>query len=166
MNEADNRHSVSQLLAQLNEKANTVYMFAVLYSDYLSEKQSYGTEFEVNMVEVHLLTYIDENPGITTTQLAKVFNRTKSAISQTASKLEEKGLLRRERHSENVKAISLFATEDGQRLSKAHRHHDASEVADTMCELMKTCTPEEVDHFFKVINSYIDLLKNDIEQKE
>ena len=82
--------SVNALFSQLNEKADLVYRFASLYNDYMSEKHDYGTGHLINMVEVHTLTAIEENPGITISQLALMWHRTNSALSQTATKLEKR----------------------------------------------------------------------------
>lgn len=150
--------SVDSLFGQLNQKANIVYWFAILYNDYMSSKQSYGTDMFVNMVEVHMLTSIEENQGITITELAKYWKRTKSAVSQTVTKLEKKGLVERVKNPNNEKSVFLYPTKKGTELSISHKNHDAVEVADTMRELMKTCTPTEIDSFFKVIKCYIDLL--------
>ena len=35
------------------------------------------------MMEIHTLTYIDDRPGITATELSKLWHKSKSAISQT-----------------------------------------------------------------------------------
>ena len=83
--------SVNKIFDQLNQKANAVYNFVMLYSGYMSERHNYGVGIPINMVEVHTLTAIEENPGITISQLASLWQRTNSALSQTATKLEKKG---------------------------------------------------------------------------
>lgn len=154
-----NQLSVNELLFQLNEKANLLYKFAILYSDYTGENQDYGTGELINMVEVHTLTAIEDNPGINVTQLALIWNRTKGAISQTATRLEKKGLIERRRNSKNSKIVELFPTEKGIRLSQAHKQFDSIEVSKTLDELLRAgCTSEELDAFFKVITKYINIL--------
>lgn len=153
--------SVDNLFYQLNDKANQVYKFAMLYSDYMSEKHDYGTGQLINMVEVHTLTAIEESPGITVSQLANMWNRTNSALSQTATKLEKKGYIVRQKDPDNARAIRLYVTPQGQELSVAHKAYDAIDVTQTLHELNRYCTTEEIDHFFKVINYYIQILEKD-----
>lgn len=153
------RDSAAGLFSHLNEKADLVYKFASLYNDYMSEKHDYGTGQLINMVEVHTLTAIEENPGITITQLADLWHRTSSALSQTATKLEKKGYIVRVKSPDNARNIQLFVTPAGKELSLAHKAYDMVDVTETLQELVNRCSVEEVVHFFKVIGSYIQLLE-------
>ena len=149
--------SLDTAYQQLLSRADLVYKFATLYSDYLSENQDYGTGQLVTMVEVPTLSAIEANPGITVTELAQMNNRTKGAISQTVSKLEKKGLIRREKRDGNAKTVLLFCTPAGKELSGRHMANDVSEVTQTMAELLRNCTMQELDAFFKVMTYYIKL---------
>lgn len=153
--------SVNALFSQLNEKADLVYRFASLYNDYMSEKHDYGTGHLINMVEVHTLTAIEENPGITISQLALMWHRTNSALSQTATKLEKRGYIIRKRDSDNARNVRLYATPTGVEISIAHKAYDVIDVTSTLQALIQMCGPEAVDHFFKVIDCYIKLLEDE-----
>ena len=153
--------STDELFKNLQARADLVFKFAIMYADYLSEKHDYGTGELINMVEVHTLTAIEETPGITVTELAKYWNRTKGAISQTVTKLANKGYVSKRKHPTNAKNVLLFATQKGKKLSYAHKAYDVADVTTTMQELMKHCTPEEIDSFFKVIAFYNQILENE-----
>lgn len=156
-----NQNSVNVLFSQLNEKADLVYKFASLYNDYMAEKHDYGTGQLINMVEVHTLTAIEENPGITISQLASMWRRTNSALSQTATKLEKRGFITRVKDPNNARSVQLFATPEGVKLSLAHKAYDVIDVTSTLQTLVQRCGAEEVDHFFKVIDCYINLLEEE-----
>ena len=151
--------SIDDLFSKLNEKADLVYKFVSLYSNFMSEKHDYGTGQLINMVEVHTLTAIDENPGITVSQLAEMWHRTNSALSQTATKLEKKGYIIRVKDPDNARNVRLFVTPSGKELSDAHKAYDMVDVTYTLKELTRMCSTEEVDHFFKVVGCYIQLLE-------
>lgn len=158
MSKIESLLSVNEIFEQLNEKANLLYKFVVLYNDYMAEPQNYGTNELVNMVLVHTLTAIEENPGINNSELAAMWNRTKGAISQTTTKLEQKGYIERRKSSNNAKNVLLYPTEKGVLLSRAHKRYDAIEVSKTMDELLHAgCTDAEIDTFFKVVGKYIDI---------
>ena len=53
----------------------------------------YGTGESYTAVEVHTLKYIADHDGITVTQLARDYGKTKGAISQILKKIEFKGLI-------------------------------------------------------------------------
>lgn len=104
--------------------------------DYYKELHDYGTGELYTSTEVHLVTRIEENPGITASQIAEVTNRTKSAISQMLTKLEAKGLIFRERDPNNGKQFFLYVTPKGKHLSLCHKaYDDASMPLDEMIEL-------------------------------
>ncbi len=159
-NQEDDPQQASTLFSSLNEKADLVFKFVTLYNDYMSEKHDYGTGQLINMVEVHTLTAIEENPGITITELAGLWNRTSSALSQTATKLEKKGYIVRIKSPDNARNNQLFVTESGRELSLAHKAYDVENVTGTLNELLETCSVNEVADFFKVITSYIHLLED------
>ena len=143
-------------------KADLLYEFVIKYSDMMQETHDYGSGVLLNMIEIHLLTYIDQNPGITVSQLAKMWNRTKGSISQQVKKLETNGYIQKIRHESNGKLILLYATVNGKKLSAEHMHYDIVDIMQTMHLLLRTCTMEEVDSFYKVIGEYIKILNEDM----
>ncbi|HDF4155847.1 TPA: MarR family transcriptional regulator [Clostridioides difficile] len=151
--------SMNDIFLYLKAKSNSLYKFVILYNEFINKPKDYGTGELINMVEVHILTAIEENPGISPTQLAKIWNRTKGAISQTISKLEKKGYITKEKKEGNAKTILLYPTISGVELSKAHKLYDTIDVTRTFEYLIKECTLEEIDSFYKVIDLFINLLE-------
>lgn len=88
-------------------------------------------------------------------------NRTKSAISQTIKKLMENHLVYKERSKENAKEFLLYPTEKGIELSIAHKMFDLADIATTSELLSKKCSAEEINIFYKVIQVYINLLREE-----
>lgn len=110
---------------QLSEICNR---FHQVWSCYEKQKNDYGTGELYTSVEAHTVTHIEDHPGITVTQIAKDTFRTKSAVSQIVSKLEAKGLLRRERDPKNARQQLLYVTEKGLKLSRCHKIYDEKHV--------------------------------------
>lgn len=154
------QNNLNEKFHQLNDRQNNIYQFVMLYNDYIVSTHDYGMGQVVSMTEAHILTYIEENPGTTITNLAKYWNKTKGALSQTVSKLVDKGLVYRHKTENNAKTVLLFVTEEGLKLSKAHKLYDTIDIAKTLDDLLKECTIEEIESFYKVIGVYIKLLKN------
>nr|WP_242972005.1 MarR family transcriptional regulator [Haloimpatiens massiliensis] len=102
-----------------------------------------------------------DNPGTTVTELSKYWNRTKGAISKTVSRLVERGFVTRYQKEDNAKTILLKVTEEGLKLSQAHKLYDTIDIAKTLDDLLKKCTIEDIDSFYKVIDTYIELIKKD-----
>ena len=92
--------------------------------DYYKELRDYGTGELYTSTEVHMVTRIEENPGITASKIAEETLRTKSAVSQMIAKLEAKGLVYREKDPNNGKQHFLYVTEKGSQLSQCHKAYD------------------------------------------
>ncbi|MBE5967275.1 MAG: MarR family transcriptional regulator [Lachnospiraceae bacterium] len=162
-NHINNDSIINETFRTLNERHNNIYQFVMRYNDYIVSTHDYGIGILLNMIEAHTLTYIEENPGITITELAAYWNKTKGALSQTVSQLCKKGLVTKEKKEGNAKNVLLYATETGIELSKAHKLYDTLDITKTMGELKKECSPDEIDAFYKVISVYNKIIQKDFE---
>ena len=153
----NNKSEIDRIYSQISPRADELYQFVVLYNTYINQVRDYGTGELISMVEVHILTIIADNPGITASQLALKWGTTKGAISQNLKKLESKSLILRRKENDNAKTIHLYATEKGDRLSSAHKSYDNADILQTQHDLLKSCTSEEIDIFYKVVHEYIKL---------
>lgn len=158
MKNTENLISIKNKYNELNIKANIIYKFVTTYNDYIKKPHDYGTGEIINMVEVHILTIIEENPGITVTEVALEWNRTKGAISQTITKLENRGLIERKKEDNDAKSIHLYATKKGIILSQAHKTYDIKELTSANKILSESFTLKEIDIFYKIMNKYTELL--------
>lgn len=143
---------------ELDTKANIIYKFVMTYSDYMKTSRDYGTGDIINMVELHTLTVIEENPGITVTEVALEWNRTKGAVSQIIAKLEKRGFIIRKKEEGNSKNVHLYATDSGEILSKAHKAYDIKELTWAYETLHNNFTTEEIETFYNVMQQYTQLL--------
>lgn len=157
MNMVSGKDEIDRVYAQLSPRADKLYRFVMAYSDYINEAKDYGTGRLINMVEVHTLTMIEDQPGVTVSDLARQWDRTKSAVSQNIKKLEAKGLVYRVPDENDAKMLHLYPTEEGVRLSTAHKLYDNMDIMQTKNDLLRTCTIEEIDTFYKVLDAYYDL---------
>ena len=157
MQDFNNKAEIDRVYAQLSPRADLVYSFVSVYSTYINEARDYGTGLLINMVEVHTLTMISDKPGITVAELSKMWNRTKGAVSQNIAKLEKKGLIYRKKDPQNARIVHFYATEEGERLSTAHKMFDNLDIMQTQRDLLQNCTIEEVDAFYKVLKEYLRL---------
>ena len=71
---------INSAYQKLNVRANTLYEFVILYHNYIYAHHTYENE-NFNMMEIHTLTYIDDCPGITATELSTLWHKSKSARS-------------------------------------------------------------------------------------
>lgn len=127
-------------------------------TNYYSELHDYGTGELYTSTEVHLVTRIEENPGITATKIAEDTYRTKSAVSQMLSKLEAKDLIHREKDPNNGKQHFLYVTPKGKHLSLCHKAYD--ETAMPLKEMEDLFGLEGIEKFTDIMEYMIQFYLN------
>ena len=148
-----------ELFHKMTEHTNQVYKFVKIYNDYANAPRDYGTGEKVNMLSVHIMSDIEEHPGITVTELAEGWVRTKGSISQVIKNLDENGYIIKKKEGNNNKNVHLYPTSKGVELSLAHKMYDARNLKNTLDFFTQYCTEEELTAFYKVLGYYTMLLK-------
>ncbi len=145
---------------KLSIRANMLYEFVILYHNYIYAQHTYEAE-NCNMIEIHILTSIDDSPGITATQLSKMWHKSKSAISQTIKKLVENGYVEKRFMENNEKNACLHVTEKGRRLSQVHKAYDVADITQTTSYLIERCGEDDFNAFYRVLEEYKKLLESE-----
>jgi len=126
----------------------------------------YGTGELYTSVEVHTLSHIEEHPGITATDIARATLRTKGAVSPVIARLEENGLIRRQRDEHNAKLYRLYVTEKGAELSRCHKRFDEAVFSPLFAELTQRFGADAVDLYGDVMAFFIEKLQNPSPEEE
>jgi len=142
----------------LLERADSLYLFVNLFSDYEQTHRDYGAGEEMTMTAIHILAAVDENPGISGAQLAEKFFCTTSAISQSLTWLEKRGYIIRVVEKGHSKKKMNFSTKLGKKLCNAHRDFDIQSLTKTYNYLLRDCTPDEIVTFYKVLQVYNSIM--------
>ena len=157
---------INETFQVLNGRHNIIYEFVMRYDDYIYAEHSYGTGYHLTMIEVHTLTYIEDHPGTTVTELTAYWHKTKGAISQIVSRLEDLGLVTKTKKEGNGKNVYLYITETGYQVSRSHKLYDILDITKTLSKIQKECTPAEIDTFYKVISVYYKVICKDFEENK
>jgi DNA-binding MarR family transcriptional regulator len=141
-----------------NELMETLYETSRLLSSYESFPRKYGTEDELFMVEVHTLALIGDHGKITTSEIAEITNRTKSAVSQMVDKLIKKELAVKYRNQNNYRELLIELTPKGQIVYEYHKKLDEMEYGKLLKSLNEFSTKDFQTYIkiAKVINSGIE----------
>ena len=143
---------------ELLSKAETLYEFVDLFTLYKVTERDYGNNTTLSMVEVHIIVAIDQNPGITLTELARIARRSKSFISQVIKKAEMANYITRTQQEDDNKKKRLLLTPAGKKLAAEHRAFDERALTKTYNYLLRDCTPEEIESFYKVMRTYNNIM--------
>lgn len=157
----DDEEATKFLFDKLDSYTSALYKFVLIYTDYINAKRDYGTGEELSMMEAHVLTDISDNPGITVTDLAKSWDRTTSAISQTVRKLINKGLVYRINSKDDAKVFMLYPSDKALEFSFVHKKYDILDIIKTNKRLMRKFSEKDLAVFYDVLEEYTNLLKED-----
>ena len=146
-------------LKSLTEGMERVYTFVSDYNDLYSAAKDYGNGDKMNMAEIHTLSLIADNPGISVSGVSKMWNRTLSAASQNINKLAKKNLIKKKKENGNNKTIHLYVTENGQKLSDMHKAYDRKELSKVTEALLKIHTLDDLKTALNVIETGISLIE-------
>ncbi|UUX33791.1 MarR family winged helix-turn-helix transcriptional regulator [Fundicoccus culcitae] len=144
---------------QLNNIMQPMYNLILSYSKYFSIRKDYGTGIELTMIEAHILQDITDPEYQTASALAKKWKRTRSAISQIITKLENKQLIERTANPSDRKSYDLKLTPLGQETALAHSRYDNVDIVKTHKKLFKKFSPVEMAAFFAICESYNEILE-------
>ena len=158
-----NERELDARYRELNDQHNNLYQFVLGYNDFIYSLHDYGHDTPLTMIEVHTLTYIEEHPGTTVTELAAYWHKTKSALSQLVSWLAKQGLVEKRRREDNARIVGLYPTERGIEISREHKRFDIADIERTNTDLLQTCSQGEIDAFYKVLGSFNELIRRDFE---
>jgi DNA-binding MarR family transcriptional regulator len=113
-------------------------------------KNKSGGNETLYSTDIHLLSAIGKNEGISAQKLAVMYCRTKGSISQRLKHLEAKGLIARKTNRDNYKVIDLYITEKGK---NAVSNHDKREelICAQLMKKLESCSGEELDKVGEVV---------------
>ncbi|MCP4693846.1 MAG: MarR family transcriptional regulator [Desulfobacterales bacterium] len=84
--------------------------------------RDYGTGEKLYSSEIHMIEAIGVSESLSVTDVADYFGITKGAVSQTLKKLENKGLVKKEKDPENSSRLLLGLTSKGKAAFYSHMH--------------------------------------------
>lgn len=145
-------------LGEIIASMDTVYTFVVeSHNDYATPRD-YGNGKMMNMSAIHTLTMIADNPGITAVEVAKMWNQTRSAATQSIKKLWSQGLIKKKKEDGNNKSIHLYVTEAGKELSDKHKEFDKESIRAMTMTLLEKHTKDELKTTVAVLKTGLDII--------
>lgn len=142
---------------QYIEMMENVFQFTLYAGDEYSAPTDYGTGKVLDMVQMHTLSMIADNPGICVSDVAKMWNRTLGAASKNIQRLCSKGYVEKRKLEGNDKTVHLYPTESGMILHALHKQYDLEHARKTVEYLRAHHSEEDLLTFYRVLLTYIKL---------
>jgi len=150
----------------INHRPGRMTQMASLMNRYSARPQDFGDGDVVTLIEIGLLVYIANNPGVTNAILCVQFGRTKGAISQLIKKIESKGYISREPNPADGKSSMFYSTSRGMRLVQKINEQDIIDQTGLFARMLKLCSLEDIQTFYRMVDTYIALLTTKIAENE
>ena len=129
------------------------YRYCQLNAEAHKQPLDYGTGELYSSAEVHSVLRIAEAPGITVTEISHLGGRTKSAVSQIVTRLENRGLVIRKKGPN--RGVGLFVTDKGQALCDAYSAYIEQKMPPLMERYIERFGQEAMDAFYSIMESMI-----------
>lgn len=120
-------------------------------------KEPFGMDIMFNHMEIHMLSAIQEHPGISAQELSVMFYRTKGAVSQILKFLTKEGLIIKRENPRNARVNNLYTTEIGRVACENHARHEM-EIFQDMLPLFEDFSQQDFDKLetaIKILMRYI-----------
>ena len=135
------------------------------YYDINKRPRSYGTDVRLYPSEIHVIDVIGSGKNMTTTKIAAQLGITKGGVSQTTSKLCEKGLITRSAGS-GINEVTLSLTPKGKEAFNGHLklHKHMNKRLNDLIKDLDYSAKESILEVLNVIDEELSLLEtqNDI----
>lgn len=158
IDENESEESINHRYKKIDDFNQKIYGFVYTFYDYFRIRRNYGNNHKFTMIEAHVLTDINDNAGITVSELADKGGKTISALSQTVRKLIKRGYVERINDKEDAKVFFLYPTEKGKEFAHLHKRYDVIDTIKVIKRLLRKYSQEEVVIFFNVLEEYKNLL--------
>lgn len=156
---------MDQISKVVGHRPGALYAFFQVYERYVSNHRGQEEDLYLTATEAYILSYIVRLPGISASQLAEAFGKSKGFLSQVVKKLVTAGFIRR-RREQGKGIIALFPTEQGIKFWTQYEQRDLQDSSHILQMLLDECSLAELRAFYKVTDIYAGLLKKIMQDSE
>lgn len=96
---------------------------AIAYYKYIYSDREYLAENKLHLREVHVLMLVGGRQGMTMTEISENLGITLGAVSQIASRLLEKGLIKKQKREDNRRFTIICLTEKGRKAFEMYEQY-------------------------------------------
>lgn len=116
-------------------------------------KRKYETDDSYYENELHILAEIVNNNTVTLLEIATIFYKTKSYISQVVSGLEAKGLVVKMRSEDDARKTVYKVTDKGMQVHLAHEHYDLGQ-SERLAQFFSGYSADDMRLFNNMLERY------------
>ena len=132
------------------------------YNNLNKKARYYGVDVLLYPSEIHVIDAIGSNTNVTTTKLASDLGITKGGISQTVSKLYEKGLVEKT-EGDGINEIYIILTPKGMLAYEGHKslHKKMNSRMETFFRKLDDHSKEEIFNLIQIIDEELSRMEEE-----
>jgi DNA-binding MarR family transcriptional regulator len=130
------------------------------YNSFANKARNYGTDMTLYPSEIHLIDAIGLDGNMTTTKLASTLGITKGGISQTVSKLMNKGLVTKS-EGDGINEVYISLSDKGRTAYLGHK-----KLHESLLIKMNELTDQMSDETQKAICDMIRMIDDELSRLE
>lgn len=145
--------------AKANLFLERTYRIINKYNGKTKKPKTYGNEIYLHSAEVHMVEVIGSHELITASEIAKKLGISRSAVSQTITKLMEKGLLQKQLLNQTNNEIVLCLTKEGECVYLNHLEYHK-----TMLNELNILADKLPKESLKILEDMLDIIEHSLDQ--
>ena len=130
------------------------------YNSFSNKARNYGTDVTLYPSEIHLIDAIGLEGNITTTKLAATLGITKGGVSQTVTKLMNKGLVSKS-EGDGINEVYISLSDKGRTAYQGHK-----QLHESLLTKMNALTEEMSDETWKAVFDMISVIDEELKRLE
>lgn len=116
--------------------------------------RKYGTDDLLYTAEADMVGVIGDNENISASDIAKMLNITKSAVSKTINKLSKKDIIEQITDKNDSRKMLLVLTPKGRIIYSTHNSIDDA-TDNYISSALSDCTDDEIRAYVKIANIHV-----------
>lgn len=144
---------------KLNRFLERTYRIMNKYNGKTKKPKTYGNEIYLHSAEVHMIEVIGSHEAITASEVAKILGISRSAVSQTITKLMEKELIQKQLIHPTNNEIALCLTKEGKNIYLYHLEYHK-----TMLDELNELADKLPEDSLTILQDMLDVIEHSLDQ--
>jgi len=145
---------VTSLLKDYYGKKEIIYSIRRLMQGSERYTKEINKKYNVSAAQVNCLLALHEYGPLPPSQIAKMILVNSSTVTGIIDRLEQKGLVQRQRISQDRRVITIQLTESGKTLAE----NAPSPIQQKIIDGLKKLNPQEIEHIVNALNMLTNML--------
>lgn len=133
--------------------------FVELYNKLVFSNSVFESDSTEDIFDARVLQVVSNEPGITASEIRKIWNKSPAFMSRTLRKLEDQGLITREIDDDNRIYLKIYTTQKGDQVVKDLYSFEIKVMSTILRSINEKYSEEELEEFVEFCTSINNSVK-------